>query len=199
MQRDGSGQSSIHWLRDLKGGSVYLRLSTRSIAQPKRTLSADDVQSIIGGGYWLKPPAEGADLAIVYTGAVAPEAIAAHAALIEDVPGAGLLAVTSADRLNAGWHAAERVRRKAARSLSEVARSSGDPNASSRIRSVTVADEGVAARTALACALCRAGNRAGESARPAARPGGSRPHRRRHGQGEGRGPLALDGWPELRT
>jgi pyruvate dehydrogenase E1 component len=26
------------------------------------------------------------------------------------VPGAGLLAVTSADRLNAGWHAAERAR-----------------------------------------------------------------------------------------
>jgi pyruvate dehydrogenase E1 component len=110
MQRDGSGESSIHWLRDLKGGSVYLRLSTRAIAQPKRTLSADDVQAIIGGGYWLKPPADGADLAIVYTGAVAPEAIAAHAALLEDVPGAGLLAVTSADRLNAGWHAAERVR-----------------------------------------------------------------------------------------
>ncbi len=110
MQRDGSGESSIHWLRDLKGGSVYLRLSTRTIAQPARTLSADDAQAIIGGGYWLKPAATGADLAIVYSGAVAPEAIAAHAALLEDIPGAGLLAVTSADRLNAGWHAAERVR-----------------------------------------------------------------------------------------
>jgi pyruvate dehydrogenase E1 component len=110
MQRDGSGESSIHWLRDLKGGSVYLRLSTRTIAQPARRLAADDAQAIIGGGYWLKPPAAGADLAIVYTGAIAPEAIAAHAALLEDVPGAGLLAVTSADRLNAGWHAAERVR-----------------------------------------------------------------------------------------
>lgn len=110
MQRDGSGESSIHWLRDLKGGSVYLRLSTRAIAQPARALSANDAQAIIGGGYWLEPPASGADLAIVYSGAVAPEAIAAHTALLEDVPGAGLLAVTSADRLNAGWHAAERVR-----------------------------------------------------------------------------------------
>jgi pyruvate dehydrogenase E1 component len=110
MQRDGSGESSIHWLRDLEGGSVYLRLSTRGLAQPRRALTAADRQAIIGGGYWLKPPAPGADLAIVYTGAVAPEAIAAHEALLEDVPGAGLLAVTSADRLNAGWHAAERVR-----------------------------------------------------------------------------------------
>jgi len=122
MQRDGSGQSTIDWLRDVEGGSVYLRLSTRSIAQPRRTLTDADRQAIIGGGYWLRPPQPGAELAIVYTGAIAPEAIAAHEALIEDVPGAGLLAITSADRLNAGWHAAERVRQSGerdARSLVE--------------------------------------------------------------------------------
>ena len=49
------------------------------------------------------PPAPGAELAIVYAGAVAPEALDAHAALLEDVPGAGLLAVTSYDRLHADW------------------------------------------------------------------------------------------------
>ena len=32
--------------------------------------------------------------------------------LLEDVPDAGLLAVTSADRLNAGWHAAQRARKR---------------------------------------------------------------------------------------
>ena len=52
----------------------------------------------------------GARLAIVYTGAIAPEAIEAHRQILEEVPGAGLLAVTSADRLNAGWHASERAR-----------------------------------------------------------------------------------------
>ena len=46
--------------------------------------------------------------------ALAPEAIEAHGALLEDIPGAGLLAVTSADRLNAGWHAAERARQSGA-------------------------------------------------------------------------------------
>ena len=43
-------------------------------------------------------------------GAIAPEALAAWAEIAEDVPGAGLLAVTSADRLNAGWHAAVAAR-----------------------------------------------------------------------------------------
>jgi pyruvate dehydrogenase E1 component len=41
---------------------------------------------------------------------VAPEAIAAHEAILEDLPGAGLLAVTSPDRLHAGWRAAAAAR-----------------------------------------------------------------------------------------
>ncbi len=113
MQRDGEAASG-DWLRDVKGGSVYLRLSTRSLDQPERPMEAGLRDSIIAGGYWLKPPAPGASLAIAYTGAIAPEAIAAHAAVLEDLPGAGLLAVTSADRLNAGWHAAERARQHGA-------------------------------------------------------------------------------------
>ena len=59
----------------------------------------------------MRPPAEGASLAVVYAGAVAPEAMEAHAAVVESNPGAGLLAVTSADRLWRGWGAAQRVRR----------------------------------------------------------------------------------------
>ncbi len=110
LQRDGSGHSEMDWLRDVKGGSVYLRLSTRQLVQPARQLGADQRREIIGGGYWLNPPAAGAELAIVFAGAVAPEAIEAHRQILEDLPGAGLLAVTSADRLNAGWHAAERDR-----------------------------------------------------------------------------------------
>ena len=65
---------------------------------------------ICNGGYWLKSPAPGAELAIVYTGAIAPEAIAAHEALLDDVPGAGLLAVTSPDRLHENWMASRRQR-----------------------------------------------------------------------------------------
>ncbi len=110
MQRDGSGAASADWLRDVKGGSLYLRLSTRPLDQPRRELDAERTRQIIAGGYWLRPPAPGAELALVYSGVVAPEALAAHGELLDDMPGAGLLAVTSADRLNAGWHAAERAR-----------------------------------------------------------------------------------------
>lgn len=110
VQRDGSGHSAIEWLRDVEGGAVYLRLSTRPIDQQQRTIDGDLRHGIIAGGYWLREPAPGAELAIVYTGVVAPEALAAWEQVVEDSPGAGLLAVTSADRLNAGWHAAERSR-----------------------------------------------------------------------------------------
>ena len=114
MQRDGTGSSDTEWLRDVEGGSVYLRLSTRPIDQPQRSTSDALRDGIIAGGYWLRPPAEGAELAIVYSGAVAPEVLAAYEQLLEDVPGAGLLAVTSADRLNAGWTAADRARQTGA-------------------------------------------------------------------------------------
>jgi len=122
MQRGGQGAvqgatagSETAWLRDAAGGAVYLRLSTRPLAQPPRALSAGLAEEVIAGGYWLRPPAPGAELAIVYSGAIATEALAAHQEILDDLPGAGLLAVTSADRLNAGWHAAEQARRGAGR------------------------------------------------------------------------------------
>jgi pyruvate dehydrogenase E1 component len=100
----------MRYMQDDDGGSVYLRLSTRTLDQPERSLSDADRQSICAGAYWAVPPAPGCDLAIAYTGAVAPEAIAAHAELQDDVPGAGLLAVTSPDLLHAGWLAAGKRR-----------------------------------------------------------------------------------------
>ncbi|KRA59273.1 transketolase [Caulobacter sp. Root655] len=92
-----------------QGASTYLRLSTRVIAQPERT---DDAwrQGVVDGAYWLRPPAPGARLAIAYAGALAPEALAAFEAVLEDEPGAGLLAITSADVLHQDWTAAGRSR-----------------------------------------------------------------------------------------
>ena len=108
------------------GGSTYLRLSTRAIEQPKRVMSPALQDSVIAGAYWLVPPTPGAELAIAYTGAIAPEAIAAHRDLLADVPGAGLLAITSADRLHAGWRAAQAARRAGREAVAHVERLLGD-------------------------------------------------------------------------
>ncbi len=91
------------------GGAVYLRLSTRSIAQVQRE---DDrwEEAAIKGGYWLRKPAPGAEAAIIATGAILPEAIEAWAQLQDDVPGIGLMAVTSPDLLHRGWSAARAAR-----------------------------------------------------------------------------------------
>jgi pyruvate dehydrogenase E1 component len=89
-----------------EGESVYFRLSTRPVEQPARKIAADLEEAIIAGAYWLREPAEGAEFAIAYCGAVAPEALAAHRELAEDIPAAGLLAITSPDRLHRNWRAA---------------------------------------------------------------------------------------------
>ena len=57
-----------------EGQSVYFRLSTRPIDQPRRTLDPHLAEAIVAGAYWLREPAAGAELAIAYCGAVAPEA-----------------------------------------------------------------------------------------------------------------------------
>jgi len=95
-----------------EGGSVYLRLSTRTIEQPKRIMTPELQQHIADGAYWLREPGDNCDLVIAYTGALAPEAIEATGLLGESHRDIGLLAITSADRLHAGWTAARRVRRE---------------------------------------------------------------------------------------
>jgi pyruvate dehydrogenase E1 component len=89
------------------GESVYFRLSTRPVEQPTRKLDPELGDAIIAGAYWLREPGPDADLAIVYCGAVAPEALAAHSELAEDAPQAALLAITSPDRLHRDWLAAQ--------------------------------------------------------------------------------------------
>ncbi|WP_434622041.1 transketolase-like TK C-terminal-containing protein [Azospirillum sp. B2RO_4] len=113
MQRDGEGSpSERNWLRDETGGSVYLRLSSRALEQPTRTMDDDLAHDIVDGAYWMRRPGPNAQVVIAYTGSVAPEAIAAVGMLGEDRRDVGLLAVTSADRLSAGWSAAQRARER---------------------------------------------------------------------------------------
>jgi len=113
VQRDAEGEASErNWLRDETGGSVYLRLSTRPIEQIKRAMTSELRQAIVDGAYWQRPPGPNCQVVVAYTGAVVPEAIQAVGLMAEDRRDVGLLAVTSADRLNAGWTAAQRARER---------------------------------------------------------------------------------------
>ncbi|MGH6922530.1 MAG: transketolase-like TK C-terminal-containing protein [Propylenella sp.] len=113
LQRTGEGDPDERtWLRDETGGSVYLRLSTRPIEQIGREMTETLATDIVNGAYWMRRPGPNAQVAIIYQGAVAPEAMSAAGLLGEDRRDIGVLSVTSADRLNAGWQAAERARQR---------------------------------------------------------------------------------------
>jgi pyruvate dehydrogenase E1 component len=112
MQQSDGEISERNWLRDETGGSVYLRLSTRPVEQMQRAMTPELASSIVDGAYWLRKPGPNAQIVVAYTGAIAPEAIAAVGLMAEDRRDVGLLAVTSADRLNAGWTAAQRARER---------------------------------------------------------------------------------------
>jgi pyruvate dehydrogenase E1 component len=112
IQKSGGEMSERNWLRDETGGSVYLRLSTRPIEQISRAMTQELRQQIVDGAYWLRKPGPNCQVIVAYTGAIAPEAIAAVGLMAEDRRDVGLLAVTSADRLNAGWTAAQRARER---------------------------------------------------------------------------------------
>lgn len=122
MQRDGEGDPDERtWLRDETGGSVYLRLTTAPLEQPGQRVDDAFRQGTVDGAYWLREPGPNAEVVIAYQGAVAQEAIKAAGQISEARRDVGVLAVTSADRLNAGWTAAQRTR------------ANGNPDATSHI------------------------------------------------------------------
>ncbi|MDR6953457.1 pyruvate dehydrogenase E1 component [Ancylobacter sp. 3268] len=112
MQRSGSAAPDASGLTDAQGGASYLRLSTRTIEQPRRAMDEALAADIVAGGYWLRRPGPNAQVVVAYAGALAPEAIEAVGLIAEDRRDVGLLAVTSADRLHAGWTGAQRLRER---------------------------------------------------------------------------------------
>src|SRR5580698_2266610 len=105
---------ALEFMQRPDGSAVWLRLSTRTLAQPDRSL---DPLAVIAGAHWVVPPQPGARISLVYQGAIAPEAEEAFETLREEDPSAGLLAITSPDRLHAGWTSALRARRAGERAV----------------------------------------------------------------------------------
>ncbi|WP_265561677.1 transketolase [Sphingomicrobium arenosum] len=112
-------EHAFRLIDDPDGESTYLRLSTRPVEQVAR---ADDdwKDGALQGAYWLREPADGAEAAIIAMGALMPEALAAHEELSADIPGLGLLAVTSPDLLHRGWTAAQAARWQGSRTPSHI-------------------------------------------------------------------------------
>lgn len=92
------------------GGSVSLRLSTQLVDQPGREMTSSLKDHILAGAYWLRAPSPETEIVIAYVGAVADQAVTAYENLADDVPGAGLLAITSVERLHDNWLHARRAR-----------------------------------------------------------------------------------------
>lgn len=100
---------AFEYLQKPDGSSVYLRLSTRQIPQVTR----DDTrweEDALKGGYWLRKPGPGAQAAIAFTGAIAPEILSAYEQLADDIPGLGVLNITSPDLLHREWSAQKAAR-----------------------------------------------------------------------------------------
>jgi pyruvate dehydrogenase E1 component len=111
MQRDGEGDPDERtWLRDETGGSVYLRLTTNPIEQPGKRPTR------ISGKARLTAPTGCASPGPIASGHRLPGRRGARsdprrrAASPNIGAMSAVLAVTSADRLNAGWTAAQRAR-----------------------------------------------------------------------------------------
>ena len=112
-------EEAFRLIDDPAGESTYLRLSTRSIAQIKRS-DEGWRDGVLKGAYWLREPAPGSEAAIVAMGAVLPEALAAWEELRDDIPGLGLLSVTSPNLLHRGWTGAQAARWAGERKPSHV-------------------------------------------------------------------------------
>ena len=100
---------AFEYLQKPDGSSVYLRLSTRQVAQVERA-DTDWEADALKGGYWLRRPAAGAEAALIFTGAIAPEVLAAYEQMLDDIPGLGVLNVTSPDVLHREWSASKAAR-----------------------------------------------------------------------------------------
>jgi len=96
-----------HWGLNPERDNIQLR-----VIGDQSVLAQAVASDIIDGAYWLRPPGPNAAAVIAFTGAIAPEAMLAAGLIAEDRRDVGLLAITSADRLNAAWQAAGRARQR---------------------------------------------------------------------------------------
>tara|TARA_B100000686_G_scaffold353374_1_gene458730 strand:- start:1340 stop:3682 length:2343 start_codon:yes stop_codon:yes gene_type:complete len=111
---------SFSYMQKENGSSVYIRLTTRSLLQPKRNVDIALENQILSGGYWLKKSETKSDFTIVFSGALAPEVEKAAEILQEDIPNISILMITSSDRLYKNWRFVQKERSKGKEIISRI-------------------------------------------------------------------------------
>ena len=127
---------SLHFMQEDNGSSVYIRLTTRNLVQPKREVDINFEKEIISGGYWLNKPSTKSSFTIVFSGALAPEVEQAVETLKEDIPDISTLMITSSDRLYKEWRSVQKKRSSGKNVVSRIEELFLDTNPDSLVVSV---------------------------------------------------------------
>ncbi len=111
---------ALNYIQEDNGSSVYIRLTTRDLIQPRRSIDKNLEKEILSGGYWLKRPKDKSDFTLVFSGSLAPEVETAFEILKEDIPDISILMITSSDRLYKNWRDTQKKNDKGNTTLSRI-------------------------------------------------------------------------------
>ena len=95
---------ALNYIQEKNGTSVYFRLTTKKIIQPKRILTKQQKEDILLGAYWYKYIEKKNDIVLITTGVMIAEVMKSYEALINDGLNISVLLVVSPDKIYNDWH-----------------------------------------------------------------------------------------------
>ena len=93
----------FEYMQQKEGSSIYFRLSTKKLTQPKRNLSQKNKLDIINGCYWLYKPKTSQPIILICTGVMIGEVEKLKEEITEEEIDIGILIATSPDKLYSDW------------------------------------------------------------------------------------------------
>ena len=94
---------ALEYIQNEDGCSIYFRLSTKKLYQPKRVLSINNKSDILKGGYWLKKPSEECEVVILCTGVIVGEVMECTKNMSDDEIKIGVIEIISPDKIYKEW------------------------------------------------------------------------------------------------
>ena len=99
---------ALEFIQEKEGSSIYFRLSTKKISQPKRVLSEELKSDILSGAYWLEQMPN-TDIVIICSGIIVEEVLKCKENLINDSISLSILLAISPDKLYRDWENSKKV------------------------------------------------------------------------------------------